>query len=68
MKSIRSLREKVRKGEWFTAQMKAINRKQVPLCKEHHRKLHKKELTPEERKAYEEGLRAYSNKSRLKKE
>lgn len=43
--------------DWFTMQMAAINRKQVPLCKDHHRKLHAGKLSDIERAAFAEGCR-----------
>jgi hypothetical protein len=39
VKKIRDLRQNL-KLDWFTMQMAAINRKQVPLCKAHHMGLH----------------------------
>jgi hypothetical protein len=55
LRSIKSLKDKMvsaSKKEWFTRQMEAINRKQVPLCPEHHRKVHLNALTPEEKKQF----------------
>ena len=40
--------------------MIAINRKQVPLCPEHHRKLHKGSLSAEEREMYSKQVKATS--------
>lgn len=42
VRTIKSL--KTRKLDWFTMQMAAINRKQVPLCVDHHHKLHTSKL------------------------
>jgi hypothetical protein len=36
-------------------QMAAINRKQVPLCREHHTKLHHDKLTPIEKLMFSAG-------------
>jgi group II intron reverse transcriptase/maturase len=47
---------------WFTMQMAAINRKQVPLCWEHHVKLHKNALTDAERVAFKIGCEAMVHK------
>jgi hypothetical protein len=41
--------------DWFTMQMTAINRKQVPLCRDHHAKLHQNKLTPVERQLFANG-------------
>lgn len=49
--------------DFFTAQMAAINRKQVPLCKKHHVALHKQMLTEVERKAFALGVKYYVRKS-----
>nr|YP_007890105.1 putative reverse transcriptase [Pleodorina starrii]AFY64375.1 putative reverse transcriptase [Pleodorina starrii] len=43
--------------DWFTLQMAAINRKQVPLCQEHHTKLHQNKLTFVERDLFEKGCK-----------
>lgn len=45
VRSIRDLRDpKGKNKDWFTRAMNGINRKQIPLCNEHHKKLHKDEL------------------------
>jgi hypothetical protein len=36
--------------DFWKMQLSAINRKQIPLCKEHHMALHKGSLYEEERK------------------
>jgi group II intron reverse transcriptase/maturase len=43
--------------DWFTFQMAAINRKQVPLCRDHHQKLHRGSLTLEEKQAFRKGCK-----------
>lgn len=50
VRKIRDLKKGYREGrlDFWTMQMAAINRKQIPLCKEHHSKLHKGSLSPEE--------------------
>lgn len=40
VRKIRELRNKKSNLDFFTRQMAAINRKQVPLCREHHIRLH----------------------------
>jgi group II intron reverse transcriptase/maturase len=57
---VRKLRELNRRLhlDFFTKQMAGVNRKQIPLCVEHHRGLHKGILSESERKAYSEGVRA----------
>lgn len=50
---------KKEKWNWFTSQMKAINRKQIPLCKEHHVKLHANDFTFEEKEKFRLGLKQY---------
>jgi hypothetical protein len=59
MHHIRKLKEfKSRKTiSWFTMQMAAINRKQVPLCRDHHIRLHNNQLTDEERNLFAQGRR-----------
>jgi group II intron reverse transcriptase/maturase len=55
VRSIKSL--KTRKLDWFTMQMAAINRKQVPLCAEHHQKLHANRLSVAEREMFVVGCK-----------
>lgn len=40
VRKIRELKKKDSKMDFYTRQMAAINRKQVPLCKKHHIGLH----------------------------
>lgn len=51
IRRVRDLKSKLKKKktDFFLAQMVAINRKQVPLCKKHHQALHKNALTQKER-------------------
>ena len=37
---IKDLKSPNKKLDFFTRQMAAINRKQIPLCKDHHVRLH----------------------------
>jgi hypothetical protein len=63
MHHIRKLRDlKQRKLDWFRFQMAAINRKQVPLCKDHYQKLHRNTLTQEERDAFRNGCKELVSK------
>lgn len=55
VRKIRELNQR-RHLDWFTFQMAAVNRKQVPLCKAHHIALHQNKLTAEERLGFEKGL------------
>lgn len=48
--------------DWFTMQMAAINRKQVPLCEIHHIKLHRNQLSENERDSFKIGCKEYVNK------
>ncbi len=68
LRSIAGLRRSLRRGSanWFEAQMRAINRKQAPLCKEHHIRLHKGGLTPDERGRFAHGCRAYAQEKSFK--
>jgi group II intron reverse transcriptase/maturase len=64
MHHVRKIRElKQRKHlDWFTFQMAAINRKQVPLCRDHHQKLHRGSLTQEEKDAFRKGCKEQVSK------
>jgi hypothetical protein len=42
LRSIADLRKRSENADWISSQMAAINRKQVPLCKIHHDKVHGK--------------------------
>lgn len=54
VRKIRDLKMKAKSHslDFFTMQMAAINRKQVPLCKPHHRDLHNNKLSLEDRKLF----------------
>lgn len=43
--------------DFFTAQMAAINRKQVPLCAEHHKALHNNTLSHNERELFKKNIK-----------
>jgi len=49
VRQIRDMKNPNLKLDFFTRQMAAINRKQVPLCKDHHIRLHNNTWTDEER-------------------
>lgn len=61
VKKLKELKSLV-KLDWFTMQMAAINRKQVPLCADHHKKLHQNKLTPVERTLFAMGCKALTSK------
>jgi len=49
VRAIKDLRNpKLTGKDFFTRQMAAINRKQVPLCKDHHIRLHNNTWTQQE--------------------
>jgi predicted restriction endonuclease len=51
LRSIKDLKSKYRQGklDFWKIQLAAINKKQIPLCKEHHVSLHRDSFTPEEK-------------------
>lgn len=55
------------KLDFFGKQMAAINRKQVPLCEDHHSRLHAGKLTEEERTAFKENGSRYKSRARPQK-
>lgn len=55
-KKLRELRKRLHL-DWFTRQMAAINRKQVPLCANHHHRLHSGTLSNAERELFRAGCR-----------
>jgi group II intron reverse transcriptase/maturase len=59
VRQIKDLKRKAKKKllDFFTMQMAAINRKQVPLCAYHHKALHSDSLSLTERKLFEEGIK-----------
>ena len=58
---IKDLKKKAKKKvlDFFTMQIAAINRKQVPLCGFHHHALHNNNLSPIDRKLFEEGVKKF---------
>lgn len=62
IRRVKSLRDKYsqKKLDFFHMQMAAINRKQIPLCKDHHTKLHQGKLSEAEIGAFREGIEKYS--------
>jgi group II intron reverse transcriptase/maturase len=64
MHHIRKLRDLKTRSHltWFSMQMAAINRKQIPLCQDHHMKLHNNQLSPMERAQFQSGVRDLTSK------
>lgn len=60
VRKIKKLRND-RGQDFFTRQMIAVNRKQVPLCRLHHDKLHTETLTQEEMGKVRENYRMHRN-------
>jgi hypothetical protein len=60
VRGIRDLKNSL-KLDWFTIQIATINRKQVPLCREHHLDLHHNKMNETERIAYKDGVDKYSS-------
>lgn len=58
MKRIKDLKKKA-KFNFFKAQISAIKRKQVPLCKEHHHKLHSNSFSELEKELFAKGVYSY---------
>jgi len=58
VRKIKDLKFKARGGkmDFFTMQMASINRKQIPLCRTHHKALHKNKLSSLERQQLKVGL------------
>lgn len=52
VRKIRDLKNPNSKLDFFTRQMAAINRKQVPLCQDHHIRLHNNTWTAAEREIF----------------
>ena len=53
VRKVKDLKSKARgKMDFFTMQMSAINRKQVPLCSTHHKALHNNTLSASERELF----------------
>lgn len=59
VRKIKDLRSRYDRGgiDFWTFQMAAINRKQIPLCKAHHLALHRGTLTHSEREMLKEAIR-----------
>lgn len=66
LKRIRELRKRAHKN-WFIMQMAAINRKQVPLCANHHHRLHNNSLSDFERKRFSIGCKELLQASKSSK-
>lgn len=61
LRAIKDLKSKYRKGkiDSWSLQLSAINRKQIPFCKEHHNVLHKGSLNNEERNKLIEAIKEF---------
>jgi group II intron reverse transcriptase/maturase len=64
VRKIRDLKNPKNKLDFYTRQMAAINRKQVPLCRDHHIRLHNNTWTLEERRAFNYEARKKDKKSK----
>lgn len=64
VKKIKDLvsRYKDKKIDYWTLQMAAINRKQIPLCKAHHIALHRGSLLPSEAEMLKESIKEFGQK------
>jgi group II intron reverse transcriptase/maturase len=58
VRKIKDLKFKARGGkmDFFTMQMASINRKQIPICRTHHKALHKNKLFSLERQQFKVGI------------
>lgn len=66
VKFIKDLRSKYSQLDFYTRQLRAMNRKQVPLCKAHHIGLHNNTWTEEEKKTFIKEARVTQRLSRLR--
>jgi hypothetical protein len=59
VRKVKDLKSKARgkNTDFFTMQMAAINRKQIPLCSTHHKALHNKTLSTLERELFESNIK-----------
>lgn len=59
IRKARDLKSRLRNKntDFFSAQMAAINRKQVPLCGEHHKALHNNTFSYNERELFKENIK-----------
>lgn len=64
VRQIKDLRNKT-KLDFFTAQMAAINRKQVPLCRSHHVTLHQGKLSDRDRELFVEGCKTLAGHNKV---
>lgn len=60
VRKVKDLKNKARgkSVDFFTSQMAAINRKQVPLCSLHHKALHNNTLSTQERELFKHNLKS----------
>lgn len=59
VRRIRDIKKPNAKLDFFTRQMAAINRKQIPLCKEHHTRLHNNTWTEAEKSRLSKAKQTY---------
>ena len=64
VRKIRDLKNQNTNLDFFTRQMAAINRKQIPLCKPHHVGLHNNSWTEIERAAFRNAIKQRDKKSK----
>lgn len=59
VRKIKDLKMKMvnKKMDWFTDQMASINRKQIPLCFQHHKAFHQNKLSLDERQLLADRIR-----------
>nr|QGZ08705.1 hypothetical protein [Saprochaete ingens] len=56
VRSIKTMKDKTKGTDFFTKQMSKINRKQIPLCRDHHMKTHRKKTNAAEIKTYKRSV------------
>jgi group II intron reverse transcriptase/maturase len=68
LKHVKDLKSKYANKEidFFTLQMRAINRKQLPLCKAHHNAVHNNSLTLDEKKSFLKAIKPSKSGSNKK--
>ena len=67
VKKIRNLRDPSKRLDFFTRQMEGLNRKQIPLCKDHHIRQDKDEWSESEKFEYPKLIKAYADRINKKK-
>lgn len=67
VRKIRDLRDKKSNKDFFTRQMEAINRKQIPLCQGHHTRLHNDTWSEFEKQLFKKIINEMKGKNKKKK-